>query len=126
MKLILLIMISLFFGVAGVSSAVAKPEDKDAERAAKVKEAIVKLGTGPAARVEVKLRDGRQLKGWVSETSEDSFLFVDDNGAAREVPYPQVKRVKGNNLSTGVKVAIGVGVALVILIVVLKDHIMAY
>src|SRR5262245_25295175 len=125
MKLIASILISLLVGLTCLSTAKADG-GKDAERAAKVKEAITRLGTGPAARVEIKLRDGQRLKGYVSETSENSFLFVDDNGAAKEVPYPQVQRVKGNNLSTGAKVAIGVGIALVILLVALKDHIVAY
>lgn len=31
-------------------------------------------------------------------------------GAATTVPYPQVKQVKGNNLSTGTKIAIGLGI----------------
>jgi len=124
-RLIALILFGIAINFASVSSARADGS-KEAERAARVKDAIVKLGTGPAARVELKLRDGQKFKGYVSETSEDSFLFVGDDGAAKKVPYPQVKHVKGNNLSTGAKIAIGAGVAIVVLILVFKDHIMAY
>jgi hypothetical protein len=36
-------------------------------------------------------------------------------GTTSEVPYPQVKQVKGNNLSNGVKIAIGLIIVILIL-----------
>jgi hypothetical protein len=51
---------------------------------------------------------------------------MDVKAGAKAVPYGQVKNVKGNNLSTGAKVAIGVGIGLVVLILIFKDHIDAY
>jgi len=103
----------------------ANTTSKEARFAAKVKTAIARLGTGPAARVEVKLRDKTKLKGYVSEVSDGHFVVVDDKtGAATQVPYPQVKKVKGNNLSTGAKIAIGVGVVVLLVFLLflgLKD-----
>ncbi len=32
--------------------------------------------------------------------------------------YPQVKKVKGNNLSTGAKIAIGLGIAIAVVIII--------
>src|SRR5438067_2261831 len=82
-------------------------DDKAAREAEKVKAAISKLGTGPAARVEVKLKDRTKLKGYVSELNDYHFVVTDDKtGIATAVAYPQVKQVKGNNLSTGAKIAI--------------------
>ena len=46
--------------------------------AEKVKAGIGKLGTGTDARIEVKLRDKTKLKGYVSESVEDSFVIVDE------------------------------------------------
>lgn len=78
-----------------------------------MKAAVAKLGTGSSARIEIKLSDGTRLNGYVAGTAEDHFVVVDDKtGVAREVSYPQVKKVKGNNLSTGVKSAIAVGIFL--------------
>ena len=89
-------------------------EDKFAK---KVKTNITKLGTGKDARVEVKLRDKTKLKGYVSQINENSFVVVDEKtGASTEVPYPNAKQVKGNNLSTGVSIAIVVGLLTVAII----------
>lgn len=111
-KLVASILTALVINLVCVTYAPAKPSaGKDAQFAAKIKVSIFKIGTGPAARVELKLRDDSKLKGYVSEANDASFVVVDDKtGAAREVPYPQVKQVKGNNLSTGAKIAIGIGI----------------
>jgi hypothetical protein len=107
-----------------VSIGAESRSDKDAQTAANVKTAIQKLGTGPAAYVEIKLRDGSRLKGYVDEIGDYTFIVVEEKtGGSREVAYPQVKQVKGNNLSTGAKIAIGFGVGLVILLLVFKDRI---
>ena len=87
-------------------------QDKEAKFAQKIKRELEKLGTGPDARVEVKMRDKTKLKGHISEISYDYFVVVDaKTGSATRVTYSQVDKVKGNNLSTGAKIAIGVGIA---------------
>ena len=100
---------------APVAAATTPPDE--AKHTAKVKAAIAKLGTGPDARVEVKLRDGMKLKGYVSASDNGGFVVTDaKSGAATPVTYPQVKKIKGNNLSTGAKIAIGVGIVAAILL----------
>jgi hypothetical protein len=125
-KAFCLILISSIMIVSG-GSRLALAADAKAKEAAfteKVKAAIAKLGTGPSAQVEIKLRD---KSGYIKEANEERFILVSTvTGDSTEVAYPQVKQVKGNNLSTGAKVAIGVGIAIVILILVFKDHIVAY
>jgi hypothetical protein len=82
----------------------------------KVKENIRKLGAGEAARVELKLWDGRKLKGFIREAGTDDFSVVDaKTGAALTVPYTQVRQVKGSNRLTAVKVGLTIakGVAIV-------------
>ena len=113
-KVLSLVLAGLLFGVLGARPAFAGPrEDKGARLAEKVREGIGRLGTGEAARVEVKLRDKSKLKGYVKEAGEACFVLLDaKTGAATSVPYPQVAQVRGHNLSTGQKVAIGVGVTL--------------
>src|SRR5205807_9786699 len=111
-KLLSLVLVGLLLNIVGVIPAYASSKEETRARfAEKVKEGISKLGTGPEARVEVKLRDGRKLKGYISEAGENSFVIVDaKSGAASTVPYPQVKQVTGNNLSKGAKIAITVGI----------------
>ncbi len=104
----------------GISSAyaVGSKEEKEARFAEKVKAGIAKLGTGTEARIEVKLKNKTKLKGYISEAGADSFTVVDEkSGAATQVAYPQVKQVKGNNLSEGVKIAIALGALAAALIV---------
>ncbi len=109
-KLLASLVAFLVINLVCVTSAPAKPSvDRDAQFAARVKASIFKLGTGPAAHIEVKLRDGTKLKGYVAEAGEDRFVVVEEkSGASMDVPYPQVKQVKGNNLSTAAQIAIGV------------------
>ncbi|MGA9769337.1 MAG: hypothetical protein WBV94_09870 [Blastocatellia bacterium] len=98
-------------------SASTKAE-KEAEFTNKLRTGISRLGTGPDARVEVKLRNKQKLTGYVSEASEESFTVVDAGGQATQVAYPQVRQVKGNNLSAGVKIAIGVAAVIGIIVLV--------
>lgn len=87
-------------------------EEKAQRRAAEVRTGIANLGTGKDARVEVKLRDKTKLKGYVREAGEDGFVLVNaKTGIATAVTYHQVAKAKGNNLSTGAKIAIGFGIA---------------
>jgi hypothetical protein len=106
--------------LTSAAPAVAKSkEDREAQRVEKVRAGILKLGTGGDARVKVELRDKTKLEGFIKEAGADSFTVVETKtGAATAVPYPQVARVKGNNLATGVKIAIGVGVAVLVFLVV--------
>jgi len=114
---LVILVINLAFGTTAFAST---KEDKEARFAAKVKNEIAKLGTGTDARVEVKLRDKTKLKGYISQINENSFVVVADNtNTPTEVPYPQTKQVKGNNLSTGAKIAIGVGIGVALVFVVL-------
>ncbi len=111
-KLISLALVGLLLNIVGAIPAYASSKEETRARfAERVKEGIGRLGTGPEARVQVKLRDGKKLKGYISEAGENSFVIVDaKSGAASTVPYPQVKQVTGNNLSKGAKIAITVGI----------------
>ena len=119
-KALSLVLVGFLFGVAGLRLAYAgAKEEKETRFAEKVKEGISKLGTGVEARVEVKLRNKTKLKGYVSKVSEDSFVIVDEKtGTTSTVSYAQVKQVKGKNLSTAAEIAIGVGVILLPIVIV--------
>jgi len=117
-------LVLLVLNVAGARVAFAKTgAEKSAQFAEKVKTNLLKLGTGEAARVKVKLRDKTKLEGYVSAAGEDGFTVVNaKTGVATAVAYPQVKSVQGNNLSTGAKIAIGVGVvALIVFLIVFHE-----
>src|SRR6266404_660707 len=96
-KYLALILVGLVINLACASSVSAGVDaEKEARRAEKVKASIVKLGTGPQSRVEVKLRNGTKLNGYVREAAEDHFVNVEDmGGPSTDVPYAQVKQVQG-------------------------------
>lgn len=121
-KVLYVVLVGFLFSAAGVRLAYAgTKEEKETRFASKVKEGISKLGTGEQARLEVKLRDKTKLKGYVSEAGQDSFVVVNEkSNATSTVSYSQVKQVKGNNLSTAAEIALGIGIIILpIAIVVL-------
>ncbi len=110
---------ALLVNMVAVGASAATEAEKRAKFAGKVKTAVLKLGTGEAARVRVTLRDRTKIEGYVSGAGEDSFAVTNfKTGATTTVAYPQVKGVQGNNLSTGAKIAIGVGIGAGIVLVI--------
>lgn len=117
-KILCLALAGLLVNTVAISSAYARSDEgKQARLTEQVKKGIAKLGTGPDARVEVKLYDKTKLKGYLQEVTEEYFVVADPGtGAATKVLYPQVKQVKGHNLSRGASIAINVAIAAAILI----------
>ena len=108
---------ALMINLACAGSATAGTEAEKVSRdTAKVKASIARLGVGPEARVEVKLRDKTKLKGYISEAGDERFIIIDaKTGAPTTVAYSNVKQMKGKKLSSGIKIAIGVVLALVVI-----------
>lgn len=120
-KLFSLALVALLLNLAGMRLAYAdSKEEKQVRHAEKVKANVLKLGTGEAARVKVKLRDKTKLEGYISSADEEGFTITNPKTKmATQVAYPQVKSVQGHNLSTGAKIAIGVGIAAAIIFIIL-------
>lgn len=93
--------------------------DPDAAFVEKVKAEVARLGVGANARVKVRLRDKTKIEGHVSEAADEHFVVTNaKTGAATTVKYSEVERIKGNNLSTGTKIGIGVAVAAAVGIII--------
>jgi hypothetical protein len=100
--------------LSGVAFAGSK-EEKAAKLAVKVKAGVENLGSGKDAKVEIKLYDKTKLKGYINQIGENSFSVTDStSGSTTEVPYRSVKQIKGNNLTVGKAIVIGVVALLVI------------
>ena len=116
---VLLIALVMNLGGGRLAYADSKAE-KQARFAEKVKVNVLKLGTGESARVKVKLRDQEKLEGYISDAGDQTFTVTNrKTGIATTIAYPEVKSVQGNNLSTGAKIAIGVGIAASIIFIIL-------
>ena len=122
----IVVIFALLFGYVAVPTVAAESKaEKEAAYTAKVKAQIAQFGTGPDARLSVKLRDKTKLKGYLSAAKEDSFVITDlKTGATTEVPYADVAQAKGKHLSTGAIIAISAGVAVGVTLLVL--FILAY
>ena len=92
--------------------------EKESKRVETVRAKLDKLGTGKDARVQVELRDKTRLEGYISEASPESFVVVNKAGVATTVAYPQVVKAKGHNLSTGAKIAIGIGIGAAVTLII--------
>ena len=120
-KIILsLSLITLLITCVGVKAVYADSnEEKQARFTEKVKAGIARLGTGEPARVKLKLSNKTKLNGYISEAGDEDFVVVDaKTGAATRVAYGDVQQVKGNNLSMGEKVAIGLTIVAAVVAVV--------
>ena len=75
---------------------------------------VVKIKTDVARRIRtektlvtVRLRNGSELKGRITQAAENMFTLKEKNtGAHRDIAYEDVTRVKGNGLSKGAKFGI--------------------
>ncbi|HEV2800562.1 MAG TPA: hypothetical protein VGW12_08700 [Pyrinomonadaceae bacterium] len=107
-KILSLTLIALLVNVWLVSPVRAGAQVvEQTPNAEKVRESIRKLGTGDAARVELKLWDGKKLKGYIRDAGQESFVLTDaKTGAFHTVAYAQVKQVKGHNNLTAAKVGL--------------------
>jgi len=65
-------------------------------------------------RVKVKLRNGSQVKGRITQTSENGFTLADEKtGSRTDLAYADVLDVEGRGMSKTKKIAIGVGIGVV-------------
>jgi hypothetical protein len=87
----------------------------------KVKAEVAKRGTGPKAKVTVKLKDKTKLKGYISNASGDSFTLSDSKtGQVRTLAYSDVAEVKkqgGLSLAAKIGIGVGIGVGVIALVV---------
>lgn len=99
------------FSFAPLASETPRDKAKKAMLASEVKAGVAQLGTGTSARVRVVLYDKTRYHGYITEIAEDHFVVADaKTGATAPIAYPEVKGIKGNNLSTGAKIGIGVAI----------------
>lgn len=108
------VLLTMAVGPGPVNAQSAPEAVHDDSRAAQVRMDVLKMGVGEKARVQVKLRDFSKLKGYIGDSTEDSFTVVDSkNGYNQKVSYANVDKVKkaGNGFSTRSWIILGAVVA---------------
>lgn len=113
------------------SGPVYASQANDQDRAVeKVQLKVAKVGVGEKARVTVKMKDGRKIKGFVTEASATDFTVRDrQTGDPTTVAYRDVAKVEDNrsdstskNILLGVALGIGAFIAVIAVVVLsMKD-----
>ena len=72
---------------------------------------------GPGAKVTVHLKDGKKLKGSISQILDDSFdLTLDKQTESSIISYRDVENVKKRGWPNAAKIGLGVGAVFVLMI----------
>ena len=111
------VMTCLSIGVAAQSEADEQAQERQ-NTAAVAKARVQELAAGKRSVVYVKLRDGTQLRGYISQIENESFNITDKaTNKTTSVSYGDVVILKGKEggLSTKSKVLIVVGIGVGIL-----------
>ena len=90
-------MLTMAVGFRPATAQSVKSAVQDDPVVAKVRMDVWKLGVGETARVEVKLRDQRKLKGYIGEATNDSFTVVDSKSGSQ--PKDCVRRCRESEKS---------------------------
>ena len=80
----------------------------------KAKTEVVNRLNKKEPRVKVRLRNGSEIKGRITQSSENSFTLTDEKSGSRsDIAYADVVNVEGRGMSKKKKtfIAIGVGAA---------------
>jgi hypothetical protein len=111
----------LVFALAFQNSAFAFPASDDAQRSSqgsKVKTEIQKYDSTKKKQIKVTLRNGNEIKGFVSRSDDVSFDLTEKSGHVSTLSYGEVNKVHGAGLSRGAKIGIVVAGAVVVVAVV--------
>ena len=78
----------------------------------RIRDQVLKRGTGEKATVKVTLHDKSIVKGYISTVDTESFRVTDKkSGHVTTIAYEDAAKVQKPGLSTGAKIGIGVGIA---------------
>lgn len=93
-------------------SAVGQQLANESAEAAKVKTEANRRLDKNENRVKIKLRNGSEVKGRLTQTADNSFTLTDEKtGAKTDINYTDVQKLSGRGWSKKTKIAIGVGAA---------------
>ena len=103
MNKILATVLTICVVAMSTNFGIAKAQGTQDAQSQKIRNEVLRMGTGPKARVEAKLRDETKLKGYISSVDENSFAITNDKtGSVNKVSYDQVVHIKkqSHGLST--------------------------
>lgn len=94
----------LLIGLQGFNPPRVSAQGTEPGAAAKIRKKVVGIGTGPRAKVEVKLDGGAEVKGYISKVEDEHFTVVDKKAGEVRVGYAEVKSLKERSMPKWMKV----------------------
>jgi len=76
----------------------------------KIKTDIARRLRDAKTNVAVRLRNGSELKGKITQAAENVFTLKEKTGTHRDISYADVTKLKGRGLSKGAKFGILTGI----------------
>ncbi|HEY0725837.1 MAG TPA: hypothetical protein VGD41_17950 [Pyrinomonadaceae bacterium] len=107
LKLALLMLALVLAPVPRMVLAQQKLIDSSVER---VKTDVAKRLREAKTNVTVKLRNGSELKGRITDAAENMFTLKRNGGSKHDISYGDVTRLRGQGLSKGAKFGIITGI----------------
>ena len=80
------------------------------DQSVKIKTDITRRLRDAKTNVAVRLRNGSELKGRITQAAENMFTLKEKTGTQRDISYADVTKVKGRGLSKGAKFGILTGI----------------
>ncbi|HXQ36868.1 MAG TPA: hypothetical protein VN843_22850 [Anaerolineales bacterium] len=103
---VLLMLALVLFPVAGRVFA-----QQLTDPSVKIKTDVARRLRDEKTNVTVRLRNGSELNGRITQAAENMFTLREKNGGAhRDISYADVTKVKGRGLSKGAKLGILTGI----------------
>jgi hypothetical protein len=121
-KILTLTLAGLLFATqTGATAFAASQATKTPDTLEQVRASVDRAGLGAKARVTLKMKDGTERKGYVSERSDANFVLRDNKtDAPTTIAYSDVAKVHiDHGHSTARNTALGVGIGVGAVVVVL-------
>jgi sRNA-binding regulator protein Hfq len=104
------VLLMLVLSLSPVRRAVLAQQQLTEQNVVKIKTDIARRLRDEKTNVTVRLRNGSELKGRITQAAENMFTLKEKNSGTRNISYADVTKVRGRGLSKGAKFGILTGV----------------
>jgi len=103
--------VCLAIAIALCSFGSAARAQQQLDQTAKVKAEVVNRVNRKEEHVKIRLRNGTEVKGYITQTSDNGFTLSNEKTkTGTDIAYADVQHVEGRGMSKTKKIAIAVGV----------------
>ena len=104
------VLLMLALSLSPVRRAVLAQQKLTDQNVVKIKTDIARRLRDEKTNVTIRLRNGSELRGRITQAAENMFTLKEKNSGTRNISYADVTKVRGRGLSKGAKFGILTGV----------------